>query len=163
MPVLLFFNAVLRYNIRMTMRKSQKFFYSCLVFLLGVGLAEYVPLSGTVILVLIGAVAVGLIFWKQKRLALVFVLFFLFGFLRLHLARYRRRTGRAHRGAEINGETGRFQGESFVKNRIVPGISLWRPLVGRVQVVDTASGGRFSVRSIFGALWDLFGLLYPED
>ena len=86
MPVLLFFNAVLRYNIRMTMRKSQKFFYSCLVFLLGVGLAEYVPLSGTVILVLIGAVAVGLIFWKQKRLALVFVLFFLFGFLRLHLA-----------------------------------------------------------------------------
>src|SRR3989339_288719 len=78
-------------------------------------------------------------------------------------SRYRRRTGRAHRGAEIDGGTRRFQRKSFVKNRVVSGISLWRPLVGRLQVVDTASGGRFSVRSLFGALWYLLGLLYSED
>ena len=70
----------------MTLRKSQQFFYSCLAFLLGVGLSEWIHISNAVVFCLLGATVVGLIFWKQKRLALVFVLFFLFGCLRLNLA-----------------------------------------------------------------------------
>jgi len=68
------------------MRKSQQFFYSCLAFLLGVGFAEWMHVGNAVIFCLLGAAAVGLVVWKRKRLALVFVLFFLLGALRLNSA-----------------------------------------------------------------------------
>lgn len=70
----------------MRMKKSQQFFYSCLAFLLGVGFAEWVHISNAVVFCLVGAAIVAVIFWKQKRLVMVFVVFFLLGLWRLNLA-----------------------------------------------------------------------------